>query len=226
MVAKSTISSLFGRSPVKPLQQHIQVATQCAGEVIPLFEALCDGDKKELQKVVDRIFQLESDADHLKNELREHLPKSLFMPMDRSDLLQILDLQDSIADTAQDIAGLLQIRDFEVPETLKEPLMAMVHRCVDACKLCDKIINELDELVATGFRGRESEIVGKMVRELNKVESDTDMMGTNLARDLFKLEGEVSAVSLILWFRLILEIGSLADYSEMVGNRLLLLIAR
>lgn len=226
MVSKPVIANLFARSPVKPLQQHMDVVTRCANEVITLFETLEGGDKAALQTIVDRIFALEGEADALKHDLRDHLPNTLFMPVERSDLLQILDMQDQIADTAQEIAGLLQVRTFEMPAGFAEPLLALVRRSVEACLLCDKIINELDELLALGFRGRGTEVVGEMIVELNKIESDTDQMGTDLTRLLFSMEGEISDVSLILWSRLIRDIGSLADYAEMVGNRLRLLIAR
>ncbi|WP_262696198.1 TIGR00153 family protein [Kordiimonas aquimaris] len=226
MVLKPTIANLFARSPFKPLQEHIELVSRCAAEVVPLFETLIAGNDAEHQAVIDKIFALESEADKIKHDLREHLPKTLFMPVDRGDILKILDLQDQIADTAQDIAGLLQVRKFDVIPSFSEPLLALVQRCIDACVLCEKIINELDELIVVGFKGRESEIVGSMITELNKIESDTDQMGTDLTRLLFTMEGQISDVSLILWSRLIRDIGGMADYAEMVGNRLRLLIAR
>ena len=135
-------------------------------------------------------------------------------------------MQDSIADTAQDIAGLLYERPMEVPPDLKDLLLALTHRCVDACDQAAKIIGELDELVETGFRGRESDRVTEMVAELNKIESETDDMGTEIVRRLFAQEDDMKPVSVIFWYELIQWIGDLADYAEKVGNRLRLMIAR
>jgi len=115
-------------------------------EVPPLFEALAAGDQERVISLKDKIFELENDADTIKNELRNNLPKSLFMPVDRRDLLEVLQMQDSIADTAQDVAGLLVERPMGLPEFLKEPLMTLAERCVDACEHSGKIIEELDEL--------------------------------------------------------------------------------
>ncbi len=226
MARVSPFASLFAQSPFKPMQQHIGVAAQCAGQVPDLFEALCAGDQAKVAQVKDRIFELEQQADDIKNELRAHLPKSLMMPVDRRDLLELLDMQDSIADTAQDIAGLLIERPMEVPEPLKEPLLALTRRCVDACDQAAKIIGELDELVSTGFRGRESEAVSEMVDELNKIENDTDEMGMELTHRLFEHEDQMKPVSVMFWYQLIQWIGDLADYAEKVGNRLRLLLAR
>ena len=226
MARKSPFASLFKHSPFKPMQEHIRVVALCASRVPDLFEALSAGDRAKVAEVKEAIFELEQQADEIKNELRAHLPKSLMMPVDRRDLLEVLDMQDSIADTAQDIAGLLVERPMEVPDELKEPLLALVRRCVEACDQAAKIIGELDELVSTGFGGRESDLVTEMVRDLNQIEEDTDEMGMELTRKLFALEDQMKPVSVMFWYQLIQWIGDLADYAEKVGNRLRLLLAR
>lgn len=226
MARGSPFANLFGQSPFKPMQEHIGIATNCAAQVPSLFEALCAGDQAKVVEIKNLIFELEQQADDVKNELRHNLPKSLMMPVDRRDLLEVLDMQDSIADTAQDIAGLLVERPMEVPDSLKEPLIALTRRCVDACEQSQKIIGELDELVSMGFGGRESDLVSGMVDELNKIENDTDRMGMELTHRLFELEDEMKPVSVMFWYQLIQWIGDLADYAEKVGNRLRLLLAR
>ena len=222
----TTLANLFGQSPFKALQRHMRVVLDCMREVPPLFEALAAGDQERVRSLKDRIFELENEADTIKNELRSNLPKSLFMPVDRRDLLEVLQMQDSIADTAQDVAGLLVERPMGMPEFLKEPLMTLAERCVDACEHSGKIIEELDELLATGFRGREANRVEEMVEELNRIEEETDQLGLELTRRLFQHEDELKPVSVMMWYQLIQWVGDLADYAEKVGDRLRLLIAR
>ena len=226
MRPSNPIGSLFGKSPFKPIQSHMGIVTQCVAEVPGLFQALIDGDQEGLEKAKDAIFAKEQEADDLKNQLRNQLPKSLFMPVDRRDLLDVLAMQDSIADTAQDIAGLLMERNMEVLEEMKEPLMKLVGRCVDTCDSAAKVIQELDELVEMGFKGKEAERVEELVEELNKIEDETDELGMALAKSLFANEEKLGPVSVIFWYQLIQWIGDLADYAEKVGDRLRLLIAR
>jgi hypothetical protein len=195
-------------------------------EVPGLIEVAVAGDRDAVAAAKDKIFALEKEADKIKDQLRSHLPASLLMPVDRRDLLEILHLQDAIADTAQDIASLLVIRPLDVPGDLAAPLRAYTQRCVDACDGAARIVEEFDELVETGFSGRESEAVSKMVAEVERIETETDEMGLALARDLFAHEGDMSAVSVMFWHRLIERIGGLADYAEKVGDRLRLLLAR
>lgn len=225
MAAKSPFSRLFGRSPFKPMQEHMRVVVRCAGQVPDMFDALCEGDHDKVLAIKEKIFELESEADAIKDELRAHLPKSLMMPVSRNDLLNVLEVQDQIANTAQDIAGLLVVRRMEVPGSMCELLIALTRRCDDACVQAARIIGEFDELIETGFRGRESELVGGMVDELLKIETDTDRMAFDLLQALFAIEDKMNPVSVIFWFQLINQIGNLADDAEKVGNRLRLLLA-
>ena len=204
----------------------MEIVIQCVAHVPPLFEALIDQDEAGVEKAKEAIFEREGAADEMKNQLRSHLPKGLFMPVDRRDLLEVLVMQDSIADTAQDIAGLLVERQMVVPENMVENLRTLVQRCVDTCNQAAGIVAELDELVETGFGGPEANRVSEMVGQLNLIEDETDQLGMALSRSLFAQEDSMSPVSVIFWYQLIQWIGDLADYAEKVGDRLRLLIAR
>jgi hypothetical protein len=226
MKSTNPIAALFGRSPFKPMQDHMAIVAECVAQVPTLFDALIAGDEATRETAKDRIFEREHAADRLKNEVRLNLPKGLLMPVDRRDLLAVLDAQDAIADTAQDIAGLLATRPMPVPDDMQADLRRLVGRCVETCNQAVTIINELDELVETGFRGPEARRVEEMVADLDRIEGETDQLGMSLVRALFAHENDISPVSVMLWYRLIHWIGNLADHAQKVGDRLLLLIAR
>jgi predicted phosphate transport protein (TIGR00153 family) len=222
----NTFSRLFAQSPFTALQLHMRVVVECAREVQPLFDALIEGDQDLVLAIKDRIFEKEAEADQLKHELRQNLPKSLFMPVDRRDLLEVLLLQDTIANVAQDIAGLLIERKMSIPEFLREPLVELTARCIETVEHAAKVIEELDELLAIGFRGREVDRVDVMLTQLNEIEDETDLLGIALARALFDHEDELKPVSVMMWYQIIEWIGDLADYAEKVGDNLRLLIAK
>ncbi|MCB1871680.1 MAG: DUF47 family protein, partial [Gammaproteobacteria bacterium] len=96
MKSTNPISAMFGKSPFKAMQKHMRIVDECVAEVPGLFQALVDNDAALISQK-DKIFEKEEAADELKNTLRHHLPKSIFMPVDRRDLLELLDMQDSIA---------------------------------------------------------------------------------------------------------------------------------
>ncbi len=146
------------------------------------------------------------------------------MAVERRDMLEILDFQDSIADVAQDIAELVEMRGMVVPAPLADPMLELVRRVIAACEAAAAIIDELDELVETGFGGREVARVETMIDELSRIESDTDSLAERVVRRLFEMEGELG-VSTVFWHEIIRWVADLADYAERVGNRLRLLIA-
>lgn len=220
----SLMGSLFGRSPIKPMQQHMHAAVACARAVVPLFEAMVAGQRDALPGLREEIDRLEHEADSLKHEIRSHLPRRLMLAVERRDLLEILDFQDSIADTAQDVAGLADLRGMIVPAQLSEPMLALVRRVVAACEQAQAIIDELDELLETGFAGREVGRVEEMITTLSKTESETDELAERLLRQLFALEEELGTGT-IFWWELVNLVARMADYAERVGNRLRLLIA-
>jgi uncharacterized protein len=225
-MATNPLGGLFSRNPFRSLQEHMQSVIECVDHVPGLFDALAAGDSGEVARLKELIFESEDQADRIKNTLREQLPRGLFLPVNRRDLLEVLDMQDSIADTAQDIAGLLVERNMTVPEPLRAQLRPFVDRCVFACHHASGIIGQLDELLELGFRGREVAHVEGLINELNDIEEETDQMEIALSRLLFSNEDEMKPVSVIFWYRLIEWIGDLADYAEKVGNRLRLMIAR
>lgn len=218
--------SLFGRSPIGPMQQHIAKAHECAANLVPFFEAVMAEDWVRVEQVQQEMVRLEREADKLKKNVRMHLPKSLFLPVPRSDLLELLSVQDKVANRAKDIAGLMLGRQMTIPAALQPLMLAYVQRCVDASAQALKAMNELDELLETGFGGREVTLVQRMVEELEDIEHDTDRQQIEVRRTLFKLEKELPAVDVMFLYRIIDWVGDVADRAERVGNRLEQLLAR
>lgn len=225
-MARTTISSLFGNSPVKPLQKHMASVQECIVELVPFFEAVLEHDWKTTKAQQKKIAKLERAADKLKRDLRMQLPRSLFMPVSRRDLLEVLTMQDKIANKAKDIAGLITGRKIEFPDTVNDRLINFVERAIDASRQAQKAINELDELVETGFGGREVKLVQSMIKELDAIESDTDKIEVKVRAALFKIENDLPPVQVMFMYRVIDWIGELADLSQRVGSRLELLLAR
>ncbi len=226
MVTRNYMSGLFGRSPITPLQEHMQRVYKGIKHLQPLIEGMIDSDHDKTLAAQKAITTAEHDADEMKKELRDHLPKGLFMPVDRRDVLDVLLRQDIIANQAKDVASLIVGRKMRLPDEMNAPFLAFTKRCIDTVKQALHTINELDELIETGFRGLEVDRVGDMLSELGAIESETDTMQEGLRQTLFRLEAELSPVDVIFTYRLIDWVGNVADNAERVGSRLSLMLAR
>ncbi|MDX1698759.1 MAG: DUF47 family protein, partial [Thiohalobacterales bacterium] len=122
MATTLNFGKLFGKSPFKPVKKHMKIAAECAGKMPDALQAFFDKDKSRLKEIRHEITQLESDADKIFEELQNRLPKSMFLPVDRRDLLDVLEMQEAIADRTQDIIGLMLELSITVPEEMRQPM--------------------------------------------------------------------------------------------------------
>lgn len=226
MVMKSSITRMFAGSPVKPLQLHMEKVCACADQLPLFFRASVEKDFDTCKKIHKSIARMEQEADQIKSDLRMNLPGSLFMPMPREQILDIVRLQDKIANISQDISGIMTGRKTELPDPVAALFVAFVERAIDAAHQARIAINELDELVETGFRGRQLDIVQKMIETLEEIESETDKQERKLRHAMFKIEKEYDPLDMMFLYRMIDWIGKLADTAHQVGARLQLLMAR
>lgn len=226
MPPKNFVYDLFGRSPVRPLQTHMDKVQACVAELPAFLEAAYAADWALAERQQQLIVRLENEADDLKKALRLQLPKGMMLAMSRRDVLEVLSVQDHIANIAKDIAGLILGRRMRFPENMREDLKRYLARSLDAVHQAGRIVHELDELVEAGFRGHEVDLVNDMLRELDRIEQDTDDVQRRVRETLFAQESRLPPVDVMFFYRVIDDIGDLADEAQRVGSRLQLMLAR
>ncbi|MCF6300696.1 MAG: TIGR00153 family protein [Proteobacteria bacterium] len=222
----SLILDMLGRSPVAPLQEHIKIACKAAALLPDLFKAANKKDWQLVEELAEKIRTFENLADDAKMSIRSNMPKSLFMPVPRQDLLELVLVQDKIANLSKKISGMVRIRKMQIPTAIYDDFIVFVERCVDATKKAKQSVNELDELYETGFRGAEVEVVEKLIGTLDRIETETDDMQTDLQAKLYVMENDLPPVEVIFFYTMIDLVGDVANMAERVGRRLELLLAK
>ncbi len=200
-------------------------AVNAAEQRIGFFEAVTQGDWAGAGEIQQQVVKFEHQADDLKKHLRLHLPKSLFLPVPRTDLLELLTMQDRIANRAKDIAGIIMGRRMAIPATMKDQMNEFVRASVAAAEQALTAINELDELLETGFSGRELLVVEKMIQELDDLEQKADQLEIGVRTSLFALEAQLPPVDVMFLYNIIDWVGDIANRAHDVGGRLQLLLA-
>lgn len=220
------LNNLFGKSPFGPIQDHMLVVHQCAQTLPAFFEAVLadDWDAAALQH--KEIVELENRADDLKKNIRLQLPNNFFLPVPRSDLLDLVAMQDRIANSAKDIAGLTIGRRMSIPSVLADSMKEFIEQTVATSKQAQAAIEELDELLETGFRGPEVKFVEKLIEELDDLEHKTDQSQISIRSTLFKVEKDLPPIDVMFLYQVIDLIGELADRAQKIGARLQIIIAR
>ncbi|MEE8190166.1 MAG: TIGR00153 family protein [Candidatus Scalindua sediminis] len=215
-----TLAKLFVKSPFAPLQRHMEDVNGCVNKVKEIFEALEKNDSKSISRIAKEISKLEAKADTTKNELRNHLPSSLFMPISKSALLEILSLQDDIADDCEDIGILLTLKELTLKEEFKDDFKNFLKKNFETYELIKIIIDEFDNLLETSFTGREAEKVKAMVSEVALKEHEADLSQRQLLKNIFNKEEHFSHGEFQLWLSILREIRTLSNTSEKLAHRI------
>jgi uncharacterized protein len=217
---QSTISRLFGQSPFPMLKDHMAKVKLCLDQVRPMMEAFTDYEGTREKEFARQIMRLEHEVDTIKNNIRDHLPKSIFLPVDRRDLLALLSAQDEIADVCEDLAVLVTLRVTKVHPGIKKELFEYLDKSLEAAYLGVSVIEELDAMLETSFGGKEAEKVIRMIDQVSYLEWEADKIQYKLAQRLFELENEMSPVDIMLWFEIFKVIGNIANSAEKMAKRL------
>lgn len=225
-MARSDISGLFGKSPINPLQQHMKQVHLCLKEFTTFAKAANTGDWEKAEASRSLIIKKESKADELKKRLRMNLPSTFMMPFSRRDLLDLLLIQDSIANITKDLAGLMSTRSMSFPVEIAQDFLDLVTVCVNTSAAALEAINELDELLETAFSSRERKIVDTIVSKINGFEHESDNTQHLIRTKLFALEATLPPIDVMFYYRAIEWLGETADASQKVGSRLEVMLAK
>jgi hypothetical protein len=220
------LSGLLRGSPFKPIQEHMRVVFSCVCLIPPLFDAVYREDSPQVFEFAQQINELETEADKLKSTFRLNMPKSLFLPVDRKDLLSLIGDQDKIADTAEDIGKTFLYREMIVPEKIKPLLDELLEGTMEISAAAKEMIEQLDELLEVGFAGREIDNVSRMIAGVRRSEHSIDEIMHRIRRKLFSIENELDPVSVMFWYKIIDLLGIISDLSENLADRLLLFLSK
>ncbi|CAC9433822.1 Phosphate transport regulator (distant homolog of PhoU) [Bathymodiolus heckerae thiotrophic gill symbiont] len=225
-MAKSIIDGLFGKSPISPLQQHMISVHSCISELKDFMVAIHAQDWTQAEKIRKDIGHKEGEADVLKKKLRLSLPSTFMMPFSRRDLLDLLLMQDSIANVTKDVSGLMINRKMSLPNEIFEDIIELTDICIKTSAAALKAVNELDELLETAFGNRERKVVSSIIEDVNELESQSDKIQHQIRAKLFPLEKDLPPVDVIFYYRAVEWLGELADAAQKVGSRLEVLLAK
>ena len=220
------IFSLFASSPFLPMQEHMKKVLECVQTLEGFMLAVFDEDWEQAEEHQETINNLEEIADDLKREIRLKLPDNLFMPVSRTDLIDLIGRQDRIANKAKDIANIMLGRNMVIPPTLHTAFIEFLQSSMNVCIKANQVIQELDELLETGFRGFEVKKVEALIFELDDLEDIADSHERDVHQQLFLQESDIDPVHVMFLYKVIDWIGEVANRAQAVGHRLHLMLAR
>jgi predicted phosphate transport protein (TIGR00153 family) len=217
------LSSLFYRSPFENLQRHadkIRACTQLFKEAAAQHIA---GNFKKFEELTDQVARLESEADAIKRNIRNHLPRGILMPVDKFQLFDYLREQDKVLDDVEEALFWLSFWPRAIPDDVKEDFQHLVDSVIPA-------IEKMPELVSIAtvfFRNRSEEERKKMkslIYDIRQHEKEADLFERELKRKIFKSISDALVVFHMV--RLVEIVGNIADHAQNASDRMRAMIAR
>ena len=219
MAVKSNLTDVIGNSPLSTLERHVRVCADCVNLLTEYFEAAQAGEWNRASDLRDKIAKLESIADDLKLEVRSNLPRGLWMSVSRADLLELVRMQDKMANDTKDVAGLSLGRELAFPAKLEKSLFKYLAAITDCTNQAVEVIVALRELSRSAFGSRQVDAIAKMVTMVEKVERKSDDQQQALRAKLRKYEANLSPIDAVFLYQLLSQIGEIADSAEKVSHR-------
>ena len=166
MAVKPAISEVISNSPLAMLERHAGVCVDCV-EHLPIYFAEAQAGRwVEARQVRADICRLEGLADELKQDVRSNLPRGLWMSVSRADLLELVRMQDKMANSAKEISGLSLGRELSFPAPMAEAIAEYLAAVVEVSRTVVKMISATRELSRSAFGTRQTNLILDYVTEI------------------------------------------------------------
>lgn len=183
------------------------------------------GQTEKLRALQDDMSRTEYEADLLKDDIRQNLPRRFFLPVNRDDILGFVRQLDRMADDAEDFAVVSTFRKLDIPSDLQPDFMALVDKVVQVSEMLLDVAEDLAQLQKESFEGPEAERVMTKIQQVCHMEWESDKLSRRCARHYYSAPG-LDAVTIILLEKLCKALTGIADHAENVGKNLRLMIIR
>jgi len=220
-----SILGMFAKSPFRSLDLHIAKVKECSNLLRECINAYCEGDFEKAEKLSLEISKVEREADDIKNDIRNTLPKSILLPVDRGDLLDYLKEQDKVADNIEEAGRTLTLKEVRLPDDLKEGLLDLTEKSCNVVDVVPNAVESLNEALQFSF-ARKDEKGWEYIQQLDLLEREADHEELEFRRKLFQGEDTLSHGEFYLLMKVAKILGKVADHSENCGDRMRVMIAK
>ena len=213
------------KSPFEQLLKHMGKVNECVDVLGDGLLRYYKGDYKSFSEVAENVSTLEYEADLIKSNLRNHLPNSLFLPVDKGKFMWALREQDKILDHAENLAKMLDMRHTKIPKELQKVFIEHAKLVVKTVKAMEDAVENIQDLVETGFVKREREQTKEFVHKVHEYEWKADQKKYEMTKGIYKLEKKLDPMDMYHLLKIADWVDDIADHAENVADWLRAMIA-
>ncbi|MFZ4673027.1 MAG: DUF47 family protein [Chlamydiia bacterium] len=216
-------SKIFGSNPFKLLMAHMQIVSSSMEKLQEAIDCTLNGKYHDIGPIVSELSKIEFNADSLKLEIRNSITRAFFPIIRKEDVLELVILQDMIANKALEAGNVLSYRELEIFETLKPLFIDYNQKCLDVFLDTKKVVLELTDLLEASFGGPEFERVRNMVEITAHKEYESDLLRQRLMKELYAISAHDKNFTLFYQTNKFIEtLGQIAHVCEGLALKILL----
>ncbi len=214
------------KSPFDQLMEHMGKVKEC---IDILGKGLIDyykGNYEDFSDITKKVSKIEHEADLIKSNIRNHLPKHVFMPVDKGKFMWALREQDAILDHAENLAHMLDMRHTKIPKNLQNIFIEHVKLVVKTVETMEEAVFNICDLVETSFVKREREQTKEFIYKVHEYEYKADQKKYEINKGIYKLEKKLSPMDVYHLLKIADWVDDIADHAENVADWLRAMIAK
>ena len=224
---RAPVSDTYRRkTPFSQLLEHMGKVRECIDILGDGLIQYYKGDYKGFSDLAKKVSEIEHEADIIKGNLRNHLPSSLFMPVDKGKFMWALREQDKILDHAENLVNMLDMRHTPVPKELQSVFIEHTKLVMKTVEAMEDAVGNIRDLVQTSFVKREREQTKELVRKVHRYEWESDQKKYEMTKGIYKLEKKLDPMDVYHLLKIADWVDDIADHAENVADWLRSMIAR
>lgn len=187
--------------------QNFIECVQCGCEAAKMLEDnLMHFDTGLLQEKLDKLHEIEHNADKKKHEMMGVLVKEFMTPIEREDIILLSQSIDEVTDKIEDVLIRVYINNIH----------SIKPEAVEFTKIIIRCCNALKEIMEEFVDFKKSRTLHGLIVEINALEEEGDRMFINSMRKLHTMEKD--PIEIIAWREIFVYLEKCCDSCEHVAD--------
>ena len=214
------------KSPFGQLLEHMGKVKECIDLLGNGLMRYYKGDYSNFSELAKKVPEIEHEADLIKSNIRNHLPKHLFMPVDKGKFMWALREQDKILDHAENLSRMLDMRHTKIPNKLQEIFIEHIELVMKTVGAMEDAVCNIRDLVETSFVKREREQTKEFIYQVHEWEWKADQKKYEMTKGIYDLEKKIDPMDVYHLLKIADWVDDIADHAENVADWLRAMIAK
>lgn len=205
----------------KNLAKHAVAVRETARMLNELFQGLSKYDHALIENVAKKISAQEYEADKCRQKFEIGLHEGAFLPLFRSDLFNLAERTDTVADEVKHVGRALARRE-KLCVALKKAAKKdkKIGALVDGLGTLAAKVIETVECLTDAVKALETDVekATALSERMGKLEEDADVIEDQLTRNIYDLERSLDPITVLQLRDTVMWTGRVANWAEDAGD--------